>query len=122
MKRYSYIRCSSCKQLQREEFGRKYAIYARRATEKPVDGMVDQIKELFNLAAKKDLNITDVFTEYESGLSGQRVKLGKLIAKVKRGEVQGILVTNWDRLSRDYVQAKQLKRLFKSKGVKVFTL
>lgn len=65
MKAYRYIRCSSCNQLRRDKNSEKNCvIYARKSTENQSgfdEGIANQVKLLFDLAAREDLKIAYYF-------------------------------------------------------------
>ncbi len=104
---------------------KKCAIYARTATrsQNNFGANIDyQIKQLRSMAARKNLLISDLILETESGVVSRRIKMGLLLAKIKRKEIQEVLITSWDRLSRNPSDLEYFKRLFKNNGVKVITL
>ena len=83
----------------------KYCLYARKSSESDerqtmsIDG---QLKEMYALAKKDKLQITDVITESHSAKeSGQRPEFNKIINNLCIGKFNSLLTWAPDRLSRN---------------------
>src|SRR5262245_49944999 len=86
----------------------KYFLYARKSTDdqsRQIRSIDDQIAELKELAAREDLNITEVFIEKETAKKPGRPIFNAMLARVERGEAAGLLAWHPDRLSRNSVDA-----------------
>ncbi len=84
----------------------KYLIYARKSAEsedKQVASIDSQIKELQDIAQRDNLEIIDVLSESKSAKAPGRPVFGGLIARVSRGDANGILCWKLDRLARNPV-------------------
>ncbi len=83
----------------------KYCLYARKSTEsdeKQALSIDSQVKEMFRIAERENLEIIDVRRESHSAKdSGERPVFNEIIADVKRGRFNGILTWAPDRLSRN---------------------
>lgn len=83
----------------------KYVLYARKSTEsdeKQALSIDAQVKEMKELADKKDLKVTEVMTESHSAKdAGQREVFNEMISEIKEGKYSGLLTWAPDRLSRN---------------------
>ena len=83
----------------------KYCLYARKSTEsdeKQALSIDSQVKEMFRIAERENLEIIDVRREAHSAKdSGERPVFNEIIADIKRGRFNGILTWAPDRLSRN---------------------
>ncbi len=82
-----------------------YCLYARKSSESDerqamsIDG---QLKEMYYVAKKEKLNISDVITESHSAKeSGERPGFNQLITKITKGDFNAVLTWAPDRLSRN---------------------
>ncbi len=106
----------------------RYCLYARKSSEsdeKQALSIDSQIKEMYDLAAKEKINITEVYREAHSAkASGQRPVFNRLIADLKSGKFNAILTWAPDRLSRNAGDLGSLVDLIDQKmlvEIKTFT-
>ena len=83
----------------------KYCLYARKsseAEEKQALSIDSQVKEMLALATKNGINVEEVYRESHSAKDcGLRPVFNQLIADIRIGKFNGILVWHPDRLSRN---------------------
>lgn len=83
----------------------KYCLYARKsseAEEKQALSIDSQIKEMLSLSQRDGLNVTEMYRESHSAKDcGQRPVFNQLLADIRSGKFNGILVWHPDRLSRN---------------------
>lgn len=83
----------------------RYCLYSRKsseAEERQALSIESQVKEMLAIAQRDNLNIVDVYRESHSAKDcGQRPVYNQLIADIKSGKFNGILVWHPDRLSRN---------------------
>ncbi|MDD2646867.1 MAG: recombinase family protein [Patescibacteria group bacterium] len=83
----------------------KYCLYARKSTEseeRQVLSIDSQIKEMFQLAEKENLEVTAVKRESHSAKeAGQRPIFNEIIEEIKQGKYNAILTWAPDRISRN---------------------
>lgn len=83
----------------------RYCLYARKsseAEEKQALSIDSQTKEMILVAQRDNLNIVDIYKESHSAKDcGQRPVFNKLLADIREGKFNGILVWHPDRLSRN---------------------
>ncbi|HEY9481198.1 MAG TPA: recombinase family protein [Candidatus Paceibacterota bacterium] len=83
----------------------KYCLYARKsseAEEKQALSIDSQVKEMLSIAQRDGLQIVDIYRESHSAKAcGQRPEFNKLLADIRTGKFDGILVWHPDRLSRN---------------------
>ena len=83
---------------------RKYIIYCRKSSEseeRQILSIEAQVKELEELKEKLNLPVSDILTESRSAKYPGRPVFGRVMDKVSRGEVKGIICWKLDRLSRN---------------------
>ncbi len=83
---------------------RKYIIYCRKSSEseeRQVLSIEAQVKELEELKERLSLPVSGILTESRSAKSPGRPVFGKVMDKVSRGEVKGIICWKLDRLARN---------------------
>ena len=92
-----------------------YFLYARKSSEdkgRQVQSIPDQIKEMKEVASTKKLRILEVIEEAKSAKEPYvRPKFDKMLERIKKGEANGILCWELDRLSRNQVDAGNLGHL-----------
>jgi len=77
---------------------KRCAIYARVSTSDQNPTM--QLDELRQLAAQRGWNILAAYVEHDSGSKEKRPKLDELMAHVRRGGIDVVLVWRFDRFAR----------------------
>lgn len=96
------------------------AIYCRESTEKQE---IDTLISLCEREAKK-LGYEDykVYKDVESGYSNTRSEYLKLLEDIKSGTIKTLILYESSRLTRDELEHQLVYRLFKDKGVKIYTV
>ena len=92
----------------------RYFIYARKSTDvedKQVLSIESQLAELRALAKHEQLNVVEVFVEKRSAKMPGRPVFEEMLARIQRGEAQGIVCWKIDRLSRNPVDSGQISWL-----------
>lgn len=92
----------------------KYFLYARKSTDvedKQILSIEAQLAELQSLAQREQLNVVEVFIEKRSAKSPGRPVFGNMMARIQKGEAQGILCWKIDRLARNPVDGGQIQWL-----------
>lgn len=83
----------------------KYCLYARKsseAEEKQALSIDSQIKEMFGIAQRENLNIVEIYRESHSAKDcGQRPVFNRLLGDIREGKFDAIMVWHPDRLSRN---------------------
>jgi site-specific DNA recombinase len=83
----------------------KYCLYARKSTEseeRQVLSIDSQIKEMFQLAERENLEVVTIKQESHSAKeTGQRPIFNEIIDEIKQGKFNGILTWAPDRISRN---------------------
>lgn len=97
----------------------KVILYARVSTKKQEDYLKNQIARLEEFAKSKGWNY-EVISEIASGVNENRRGLRKLLNKVKRGEVEKVVIEYPDRLAR--FGYEYLKFFLESFGVELIVL
>ncbi|MBN2286828.1 MAG: recombinase family protein, partial [Tissierellales bacterium] len=94
----------------------KYFIYCRKSSEeetKQVQSLETQETELIAYATKNNLQIVQVFKESKSAKDdGNRPLFAEMLKRVRTGEANAILVLHTDRLSRNFIEAGKITKLF----------
>jgi putative resolvase len=105
-----------------EEKNKKTAIYARVSSheQKKKGDLERQVQIAQDYCHEKGKEQTVVVTDVASGLNTNRPGLNKLCKLIERGDIQSVLVTYPDRLTR--FGQSYLERYFKSHGVTVQVL
>jgi DNA invertase Pin-like site-specific DNA recombinase len=88
-----------------------YFLYARKSTDvedKQILSIEGQLSELRILAAKEGLEVKDEFVEKQSAKAPGRPVFGEMLARIERGEAQGIVCWKLDRLARNPVDGGQI--------------
>ncbi len=100
----------------------RYAIYARKSSEedeRQAESLPDQVAVLTEFAARRTLTVSRVLEEARSAKEpNSRPVFRELVETLQRGEVDGILCWNIDRLSRNPVDSGLLAWLLQSGVIK----
>ena len=89
----------------------KYIAYCRKSTdekEKQILSIDQQIYELKEFASREKLDIVDFLIEKQSAKVTGRKVFGSLIERIEKGEVQGIVAWNPDRLARNSIDGGKI--------------
>ncbi|KKW46934.1 MAG: Recombinase [Parcubacteria group bacterium GW2011_GWB1_57_6] len=90
----------------------KYFLYARKSTnveDKQVLSIEGRHAELRALAEREQLNVVEVFVEKRSAKMPGRPIFGDMMARIQKGEAQGIICWKIDRLARNPVDGGQIQ-------------
>lgn len=100
----------------------KYFLYARKSHEsedRQVQSLDDQIRVLRDFAEKTGLQIVETLIEAKSAkLPGQRPVFSNMLARIEKGEAQGILCWQINRLSRNPVESGTISWLLQQGVIK----
>lgn len=97
----------------------KVVLYARVSTKKQEEYLKNQIARLEEFAKSKGWSY-EIISEIASGVNENRRGLRKLLNKVKRGEVEKVIIEYPDRLAR--FGYEYIKFFFESFGVELIVL
>ncbi|MFC1856067.1 recombinase family protein [Thermodesulfobacteriota bacterium] len=98
--------------MEKEKKNYKYIIYARKSTEdegRQILSIESQIKELNELAQKKELEFITVLQESKSAKKKGRPVFNEMLRMIKKGQAQGIIAWKLDRLSRNPFDSAQIE-------------
>lgn len=76
---------------------------------------------LMEYAQKHNLKVVGEFNEFGSTRSSQRPALSSLMQVALRGNIGKVLCVSLDRISRSYLEMKQMTEFLKKKGVEIVT-
>ena len=82
----------------------KYFVYCRKSTEEEDRQMLSidaQLRELKEFALREKLDIVQIFTESKSAKAPGRPVFNKMLGMLKKGEADGIIAWNPDRMARN---------------------
>jgi len=102
----------------------KYFIYCRKSTEdedRQVLSLDSQEKELKEIAVRNGSKVVATFRESKSAKAPGREIFNDMVARIQRGEADGILCWKLDRLARNPVDEGTVKWLLQSSIVKQIT-
>src|SRR3989338_944719 len=91
-----------------------YFLYARKSTDtedKQVRSIDDQLAVLRSVAKNEGLNIAQEFIEKQSAKMPGRPVFNEMLARIEKGEAQGILCWKLDRLARNPVDSGRISWL-----------
>jgi len=97
----------------------KYFLYARKSTDsedRQILSIEAQIEECRQYAQKERLFIADVFTESRTAKEPGRPVFNEMIARIEKGEAEGILAWHPDRLARNSLDGGKIIYLI-DKGI-----
>ena len=98
----------------------KYFLYARKSTDvedKQILSIDAQLAELHALAKREQLNVVEVFVEKKSAKMPGRPMFGEMMARIQKGEAQGIVCWKIDRLARNPVDGGQIQWLLQNGNI-----
>src|SRR3989338_8349684 len=89
----------------------KYFIYTRKSTdseERQILSIESQLSELKEFAAKEKLEIVASLSEAKTAKEPGRKVFGEMLARIEKGEAQGILAWHPDRLARNSIDGGKI--------------
>src|SRR3989338_4440658 len=89
----------------------KYIGYCRKSTdekEKQILSIDQQIYELKEFALREKIEIVDFLIEKQSAKVTGRKVFGSLIERIEKGEIQGVVAWNPDRLARNSIDGGKI--------------
>lgn len=89
----------------------KHFVYCRKSTDtedKQVMSLDGQKREMLELAQRSGIEVVGVFEESQSALHVGRPVFARMLARIQKGEAQGILCWKLDRLARNMVEGGQV--------------
>jgi site-specific DNA recombinase len=89
----------------------KYFIYARKSSEdkeKQVASIGDQLEVLNKVAKQNKLNIVEIYEESQSAKKPGRPQFNAMLARIAKGDANGILCWKLDRLARNPIDGGQI--------------
>src|SRR3990167_10759690 len=89
----------------------KYIAYCRKSTDekdKQILSIDQQIYELKEFALREKIEIVDFLIEKQSAKVTSMKVFGSLIERIEKGEVQGIVAWNPDRLARNSIDGGKI--------------
>ena len=98
----------------------RYFLYARKSTDvedKQILSIEAQLAELHFLAKSEQLNVVEVFVEKQSAKMPGRPVFNEMVARVQKGEAQGIVCWKIDRLARNPVDGGQIQWLLQNSTI-----
>src|SRR3990167_3695765 len=99
----------------------QYFLYARKSTDvedKQILSIEAQLAELRALARKNELEIIEEFVEKKSAKIPGRAIFNGMMARIGRGEAQGIICWKIDRLARNPVDGGQIQWLLQQSVIR----
>ena len=98
----------------------KYFLYARKSSEsedRQVASIDAQVNALQKIAQQEGLEIIEIMTESQSAKAPGRPIFGQLLARIAKGEAQGILCWKLDRLARNPVDGGSISWMLQSSNI-----
>ena len=98
----------------------RYFLYARKSTDvedKQILSIEAQLAELQALGKREQLNVVEIFVEKQSAKKPGRPVFNDMMARVQKGEAQGIVCWKIDRLARNPVDGGQIQWLLQNKVI-----
>ena len=89
----------------------KYILYARKSSEsedRQMTSIESQIQELQRIAKENNLNVIEILTESRSAKAPGRPVFNSMMAKIHKGEADGILCWKLNRLARNPMDGGQI--------------
>ena len=88
-----------------------YAMYVRKSSEsedRQALSIESQIQENLNRAQDRNIDVKEVFQESKSAKQPGREEFSKMLTKVEKGEIQGIICWSLDRLARNPIDGGRI--------------
>lgn len=104
-----------------QEKAQKYILYARKSSEsedRQMASIDSQIRELKELASEYNADIIEILTESKSAKEPGRPVFNQMLAKLRRGEADGILCWKLNRLARNPIDGGEISWLLQKGKVK----
>ena len=98
----------------------KYFIYARKSTEeedRQILSIEAQLVELKEFAAKEKLEIVASFQEAKTAKEPGRIIFGEILARIEKGEANGIISWHPDRLARNSVDGGKIIHMIDKRAI-----
>ena len=98
----------------------QYFLYARKSTDvedKQILSIEAQLAELRELAKRDGLEVIEEFVEKKSAKMPGRPVFNEMVARIQKGEAQGIVCWKIDRLARNPVDGGQIQWLLQNKVI-----
>ncbi len=98
----------------------RYFLYARKSTDvedKQVLSIEAQLSELHSLAKREGLEIAEEFVEKRSAKMPGRPVFNEMMARMQKGQAQGIVCWKIDRLARNPVDGGQIQWLLQNSAI-----
>ncbi len=98
-----------------------YFLYARKSTDvedKQVRSIDDQLAVLRGVAKNESLNVAEEFIEKQSAKMPGRPVFNEMLARIEKGEAQGILCWKLDRLARNPVDSGRISWLLQQSVIR----
>jgi site-specific DNA recombinase len=92
----------------------RYFIYARKSTraeDRQARSIEDQLSEVRDLAQREGLHIVDIYRESRSAKAPGRPVFDQMLARLERGEANGLLAWHPDRLARNMLDGGRIIHL-----------
>ncbi|MDD3502108.1 MAG: recombinase family protein, partial [Candidatus Cloacimonetes bacterium] len=101
--------------------GVKFILYARKSSEtedRQAASIEDQINELTRLAKKNNWEIIDILQEAQSAKKPGRPIFNKMLDRIHRGDVDGIICWKLDRLARNPIDGGSISWILQQGVIK----
>ena len=98
----------------------KYFLYARKSTDvedKQILSIEAQLAELREITKRDNLNVVEEFVEKKSAKKPGRLMFGEMMARIQKGEAEGIVCWKIDRLARNPVDGGQIQWLLQNGNI-----
>ena len=98
----------------------RYFLYARKSTDvedKQILSIEAQLAELRAFAERDGLHVVEEFVEKKSAKMPGRPMFGEMMARIQKGEAQGIICWKIDRLARNPVDGGQIQWLLQNGNI-----
>ena len=99
----------------------KYFLYARKSSEsedRQMASIESQIEELKRLARENNLEIIEVFSESRSAKEPGRPIFNAMLARISKGEAEGIICWKLNRLARNPIDGGQISWMLQQNVIK----